>query len=736
MPIEILPEDYPDWIEFSSKPGIEFLELDPWWHVKRSSLNPDKAIVWRGGLGFVDRSTDGGRTWSSKLPQTDPPNILADSVAPSRHTVTYVTMDSSIINYKFVMLATWQNSSGDWRSWMAKTEDEGVTWTWKHISSTGTEITEYLEQTIDASNAGTFTHIVPISTTCFAAYYYKGGISYTPRMYLVSIDGSKNITVEDNDLLSQSIDDMRKQSSTRLISVTLSFPSSNPVLRLYNVSGCSSFTSLDTDNTVMQGSGHGTGTLLLCPLSDTDGLFVGLDPDLVSNFWKVFPYSVSGDTISIDDTTEDVDYHKFWPTFPYADDTKSDVHDMCRMDASTAIILKSQYEQITGFPGDGFMYAQALTSTPGSGTAVALENTANSRVKVDGTSKFSNNHYRPQIVYLRSGVAVACWQGTTNTLYVVAMSLSGTTIVAGTPYTARTGEAALTRIDDNTVQLLIGNFTETLNVSGLAITSNGDGYTWRVGGFSDAGIGTIDPDSSPVLAAAAYNDGVSATKMSFFDVNVSVSSDNNKALGVSIGRDAGANIWTTFCDDSNLYLLENAMSDLSQSQSLNLGIATIVDVDAADYLAYPQARVGHDDSVVVYGRMNNPYSLGNPVHVIYTLNGGTSFVVVESGWGADHCGALHEDGSNNLYVVRNLPVGCSFYTGTVSSLSLAGITDLNDGVNHGGIGQDVVTGAIVLGSNNADLTMVIAALSPYTTWADATLSHRNDRGITGVVVLN
>lgn len=72
MPVEILPEGNPDWIEYSAKAGILFLDIDPFWKTKTGG-DPNLATMYRGGLGFFDQSTDGGRTWSTIVPSTDPP---------------------------------------------------------------------------------------------------------------------------------------------------------------------------------------------------------------------------------------------------------------------------------------------------------------------------------------------------------------------------------------------------------------------------------------------------------------------------------------------------------------------------------------------------------------------------------------------------------------------------------------------------------------------------------------
>lgn len=77
MPIEILPAGLPDWIQFDSTDDIDFLVEDPFWPTKVGSNNPDLAILYRshnpGTLNFIEKSEDGGKTWTwIVLPDTLP----------------------------------------------------------------------------------------------------------------------------------------------------------------------------------------------------------------------------------------------------------------------------------------------------------------------------------------------------------------------------------------------------------------------------------------------------------------------------------------------------------------------------------------------------------------------------------------------------------------------------------------------------------------------------------------
>ena len=78
MPVEILPEGIADWIEYDDEPDIMFMGEDPFCKTKTGGSDPNLAILYRGGPGFLDRSVTGGKTWSSILPGTNPPWFEVD----------------------------------------------------------------------------------------------------------------------------------------------------------------------------------------------------------------------------------------------------------------------------------------------------------------------------------------------------------------------------------------------------------------------------------------------------------------------------------------------------------------------------------------------------------------------------------------------------------------------------------------------------------------------------------
>lgn len=186
----------------------------------------------------------------------------------------------------------------------------------------------------------------------------------------------------------------------------------------------------------------------------------------------------------------------------------------------------------------------------------------------------------------------------------------------------------------------------------------------------------------------------------------------------------GSTLWITAFIDTTLYLIKCLTADLSYVAKYSLGSATISQVLAKTYIAYPRTPPFDKNYCAVYGRMQNPQSLANPAHIIKTTDGGSSFSLVESGWGSDHCGALEidqEEGGRRWYqCVRNSSSAVpKFYRGQdaaqyVSDLPFAsGSFVLVDALTTS-------TGRIAMGCNTAGNIMVVRSVDNGVTWEDIT----------------
>ena len=157
-------------------------------------------------------------------------------------------------------------------------------------------------------------------------------------------------------------------------------------------------------------------------------------------------------------------------------------------------------------------------------------------------------------------------------------------------------------------------------------------------------------------------------------------------------------------DGSELILLDYDLPALTLYGAYSLGSAT-----ASNY-AYPFAGIGDDDWVVVYGRMNDPYSLGNPTYVLESDDGCVTAALVQTDntWNTGGCSALWMEPDGFMYAVRNLGTSAKLYYGNaVVYLSLMSTLTFPAGVNPHGLKLDPYTLAIYAAADTAQSVMIV-----------------------------
>lgn len=99
------------------------------------SLSDAQKTIWRATAGGIQVSNDGGSSWAEKNPGTVS-NFWSDSPAPTVGDLTW--RDLHFNSGRLFAMATWQNGSSEWRSWIFYTDDAidmvadtsgSVTWT-------------------------------------------------------------------------------------------------------------------------------------------------------------------------------------------------------------------------------------------------------------------------------------------------------------------------------------------------------------------------------------------------------------------------------------------------------------------------------------------------------------------------------------------------------------------------------------------------------------------------------
>jgi hypothetical protein len=160
---------------------------------------------------------------------------------------------------------------------------------------------------------------------------------------------------------------------------------------------------------------------------------------------------------------------------------------------------------------------------------------------------------------------------------------------------------------------------------------------------------------------------------------------------------------TGLLDTGTLGIQKVLTSDLSVVNTTSLGAATIGQVLAKTYIAYPRVKEFDASTVYAYGRMNAPGGLANPEHVIKSTDGGLTFTSIENSWGGDTCGVFEaSDVGGKINAIRNqggtVPI---FYHG-IGTLDLVNTIPLT-----GDVLPDAFTGTTGLMAAGAGSTVVV-----------------------------
>lgn len=258
---------------------------------------------------------------------------------------------------------------------------------------------------------------------------------------------------------------------------------------------------------------------------------------------------------------------------------------------------------------------------------------------------------------------------------------------------------------------LTGDASE-LDISGSTITL---GDTQSVSGAT-APLSLSKLSSTSALCV--YD--VAATKVKVIQFTVPTASSSSKILSLSIPLLGGSYIWATTWKDDVLYLLQFDKTTGMFLAEVSVGGATEAELNANTYVAYVYAL--NDNYIYVYGRMDNPYSLGSPVHVMVTSDGGSSWGVVESSWGDDYCAGLTGNASGDIFAVRCGTSNTLLYGGNALGISFLSSLPFTGDIEHGGISMSS-DGDVIIASNSSDVMQIVRFQPPYNTAIDITKNH-------------
>jgi hypothetical protein len=235
---------------------------------------------------------------------------------------------------------------------------------------------------------------------------------------------------------------------------------------------------------------------------------------------------------------------------------------------------------------------------------------------------------------------------------------------------------------------------------------------------------------------SGLTDGVVTTGITVDDLDSCISGYSSYALGLSTGKDAGNVAWVTQANNTILQLIEIALPGLTITDRYSLGSATIAEAISKARVAFPFVPFGYDDTVYVFGNMDDPQSLGGPSHVIRTINGGSSFTLIENGWSIDHCGAVIVTTGNYMYAIRNRGTQSKLYRDNADNVLVVKLTlPFAAEVVHHGILVDYRSSDVYVCANSADPIMVAKIPPPHLIARDITYDHEATEGIWSILGL-
>jgi hypothetical protein len=707
---------------------------DPFWRTRQNTTNSSSAILLRGGVGFIKRSTDGGVSWSTVTP-SNPPNDAGDSPAPTAADLDFKILDGSYATQsEFISLATWTAGGGERRSWLYFTDDDWATDSAVALAIGGNSVSSWDSATDITTSAEEPTKqdphqaeesnywVAKLSSTTFAVAFGATGGTVNEKGYVRIVDTSVptvysayKFTTIDWDFGAASIVEL--SVNRFLVAYTEYDNVTDNAFELWLRAGQES-SGVITWGTAVQITGYDDpDDFHLSQLTSAYALLTACEN---ASFSDAIVVTISALSVSVGVaqafTTDDVIsclsmalsstktvvlYNQYRPSGAGTRELKTIVANI----SGTTVNMASTTHSLATDSSDSPQYPHGVTLSSTTflvGYARVDGGSNEGKLKVGSVSDTDTISFGSEVEYYNDVFALVTLDAFSSNRAVVLYEDSGAwgfyaKIITISGTTPSVGAASYFTPDDNDEAPKI----RVMNSSQFFVSYKTDDPVDGV--INRYTIGNLDTGE--------------------FD-----------GLGAVIGRGSGAKAWVTGCDNSSLQLLEVELLPGLGILDYDLGSATFAQVDARTYYAIPAATFGNDDILYVAGRMNAPQGLSNPSHIIYSATGALIWSETEATWGADHCGAIYEAPDLTLFAVRNRTNQCKLYVGSAVGVSLRSTSSLNDGVDFHGLTVSVDAVALLAGKS-ADSILVVGSMWPYYVWTDLTADHGVAAGINAIEIL-
>lgn len=683
--------------------------------------SPLTAHIFAHGTGFIQKSTDGGQTWSN-LTISNPPNTAGDSPAPTLADVEFCDSEASLITSgTHAWVGRWQNADDEWRSWLLVTDDGGATSTWTslsggdagepHIFDTGAGIT--------GSRGRSAIPVLGLSDTRAVALRRRGTATKF-SIFLLDINGTV-VTALDDIELTDGVDNLTDNPALALISGTRVLVAgsdfSDKTIAFIVDTASDTLSIIDSVTGPAGGPFGGNGVAGMARISATIFRYAFNDVDVPTSGTRVLRYEVAGDVLALDD---------------------DDQMDSVAYDSLGVTEISSTTFAISYYDGTNW-FVQAFLDNPFTpGVEDELDG--------DGFDSVLTTNGRPSICRMSGTVLLVAYpldvDANTVEIHVMLVTVSGTSLApvseiilsvpncnhpALVPISATEARLAFMKYDGPNESDASLCMATLLITGGITLSETGVQVIDELGSglFRGVGHSLLSTDRSIIT----YSDG-SNNALAYVVDPGGGSGASNKALGLSLGKGAGESLYVTSWIPNSLVLHVFSLPGPVDVIRWSLGTTTEAQLDARTYIAYPICPVGLDTEITVYGRMNNPAGLGSPVHLIDSVDFGQSFILLENSFGDDYIGAA--TGHILMYYVLNVSGAApKLYSGIAGSTIelLSTISPLGTaGVNPRGICTDFVANVLVA-SDTGQAVMTVFAAPPFGAWINFTSNHGTTRGV-------